>query len=393
MTTHIPENFYDTVSTMRAAQQEILVNLREIGIEIPDYPDLKNKGREEGAAVAKAYPMQGILKYHGMTDWDWRISYLPSISVNNDAAYSLTLVSFEKQLPQDDVTIQGVKSSGRELDRVTRVLDVVREIAGISTYARVISKNVVRASITGKGLGTSASGSAALATAAIAAVFGTEAVENTRFLTTLSRLLAGSGSRSAAGGVSLWLSHPGIAHEDSFAVRLDSQNQLDNLCLITIPIASKTGLHTETAHGDAPNSQFFRCWMYNRKREIMECISAIQAGDWKTVGQLAELDSIQLHGITMSGSRENKIFAWEPENIILFRMCNDLRSKGIPVYFSTDTGPTMVLLTDKVYENQVVEAIQSLNLNLEIIRGKIAGPSQLVDLADAVSLDPTFSLR
>jgi len=391
VTTHIPENYYDTVSTMRAAHQEIVVKLRELGIEIADYPDLKNKGQEEGAAAAKAYPMQGVLKYHGMTDWDWRISYLPSISVNNDAAYSLTLVSFEKQLSQDDVMIQGMKSSGRELDRVTRVLDVVREIAGISTHARVISKNFVRASITGKGLGTSASGSAALATAALAAVFGSEAVNNKRLLTTISRLLAGSGSRSAAGGISLWLSYPGIAHEDSFAVRLDSKNQLDNLSLITIPIASKTGLHTETAHDDAPNSQFFRCWMYNRKREVMECISAIQAGDWRTVGQLAELDSIQLHGITMSGSRENKIFAWEPENIILFRMCNELRSNGIPVYFSTDTGPTMVLLTDAKFENQVVEAIQRLNLNLEIIRGKIAGPSELIDLDEAASIDPAFT--
>lgn len=383
MSTRIPENYHDTVSTMNKDHQEILSILQNCGIDIPEYPNLKNKGNEEGEAAAKAYPMQGILKYHGMTDWEWRTSYLPSISVNSDAAYSLTLVEFNKSLKQDEVTIQGVKSTGRELDRVKRVLDVIREIAGIGTRASVVSKNVVRATQTGKGLGTSASGSAALATAAVAAVFGNQAVKNTRFLTCMSRLLAGSGCRSAAGGIALWLSHPGIAHEDSFAVRLDNNNQLADMRLITIPIASKIGLQTETAHCDAPNSQFFRCWMYNRKREVTECISAIQSGDWKTVAQLAELDSIQLHGITMSGSRENKIFAWEPENIVLFRMCNNLRSRGIPVYFSTDTGPTTVLLTHKNYEQQVVDGIQALDMNFEIIRGKVAGPSEIVDVSEA----------
>ena len=185
------------------------------------------------------------------------------------------------------------------------------------------------------------------------------------------------------GGISLWLSYPGIAHEDSFAIRLDNRDQLADVRLITVPIDSRINLKTEMAHVDAPNSPFYKCWMFNRFEEIRECVAAIQQGDWRTVGQLAELDSIQLHGVTMSGSRENKLFAWEPENIQLFRMCNDLRADGVPVYFSTDTGPTVVFFTHRDFEDQVVARIETTLPGFEIVRGQLGGPAVLVDVTAA----------
>ena len=81
----------------------------------------------------------------------------------------------------------------------------------------------------------------------------------------------------------------------------------------------------------------------------------------------------------MSGSRENKIFAWEPENIPLFRLCNELRTQGIPVYFSTDTGPTTVFITHKDHEDAVVSAIHGLDMGFEAIRGRIAGPAEIIE--------------
>jgi diphosphomevalonate decarboxylase len=377
MATAVPKNFLDMVGPMQDAHCDILRALAQNGYVIENYPDLRGKGCAAGRAAAKSYPIQGILKYHGMTDWNWRIAYLPSISLNNDAAYSLTRVEFDPALAADEVTINGTAAQGREFERVQHSLDAARAIAGVNSRARVWSKNVVRASKTGKGLGTSASASAALALAATAALFGDEAAHNTRFVTSLSRLLAGSGCRSAAGGIALWLSYPGIAHEDSFALRLDTQDQFHDLSVMTVPLDSRLALKTEAAHEDAPNSKFFRPWMLNRRDEIFECLAAVQRADWQVIGQLAELDSIQLHGVTMSGSRENKIFAWEPENITLFRLCNDLRSAGVPVYFSTDTGPTTVLLTHRDHENTVIERVSSLGF--EVVRGRLGGPAALVD--------------
>jgi diphosphomevalonate decarboxylase len=327
--------------------------------------------------------MQGVLKYHGLADWDWRIAYLPSISVTNDAAYTLTLVAFDPDLAADEVFIGGAAARGRDYERVQQTLNAVRGLAGITTSARVISRNVIRARSTGKGLGSSASGSAALATAALAALWGPEIVANKRFLSCIARLLAGSGCRSATGGLSLWLSYPGLRHEDSFAVRLDDGGQLGDLRLVTVPIDSRVGLKTEEAHKDAPHSSFFKSWMLSRGPEIVELIGAIRSSDWQTVGRWSELDSVRLHGVTMSGSLENKIFGWEPENITLFRMCNRLRSEGVPVYASTDTGPTMVFLTHKRHVEAVVSAIHALDLGLDVIAGGVAGGAELVEMAQA----------
>ncbi|NWG21353.1 MAG: GHMP kinase [Chloroflexi bacterium] len=383
MVTMIPAPFAGLAGTMAAADADLRTALRAHGLSWEEYPDLTGAARPRGAAAALAYPMQGVLKYHGMSDWNQRIAYLPSVSLCNDAGYTLTLVEFDPSLPADVATIGGQPALGRELERVRQSLDAVRAASGATVHARVVSKNVVRGARIGKGLGSSASASAALALAATAALYGDDVAANRRLVSCMARLLAGSGCRSAAGGCSVWLSYPGIRHEESFAVRLDTAGQLDEVRLITTPIDSRVGLKTEQAHLDAPESALFRCWMTGRRDETLTCIDAACAGDWRTLGQWAELDSMRLHGITMSGSRENKLVGWEPENIALFRMCNDLRAAGVPVYCSTDTGPTAVFITHRDYEDAVVAAIAGLDLGLEAIRGRVAGPARLVDVAEA----------
>jgi mevalonate pyrophosphate decarboxylase len=308
---------------MRAASGRILRALAEHGLAAQPYPASLPAANERGAAAARAYPMQGVLKYHGLADWQYRTAFLPSISLNNDAACTVTLVEFDPRLPADQATIGGRPAEGRELERIGQILDAVRALGGVRAAARVTTRNILKSRVAGKGLGTSAAASAALAAAAVGALYGPELVANTRFLSALARLLAGSGCRSAAGGLALWLSYPGIAHEDSFALRLDE------------------------------------------------------------AGQLAELDSMRLHGVTMSGSREHKLIGWEPENIAIFRMCDALRSRGAPVYASTDTGPTVVLITHREHEDAVVAAVADLALGLEAVRGRIAGPAQLIDIDEA----------
>ncbi|WP_408638382.1 diphosphomevalonate/mevalonate 3,5-bisphosphate decarboxylase family protein [Roseiflexus castenholzii] len=381
LATAIPAPYADLVERMATADADLRAALRAHGLTWEEYPDLTGAARERGAAAALAYPMQGVLKYHGLSDWDYRIAFLPSVSLCNDAGHTLTLVEFDPDLATDCATINGHVARGRELERVRQSLDAIRAASGATVRARVMSRNVTRGTRMGKGLGSSAAASAALALAAIAALYGDEAAANRRLVSCMARLLAGSGCRSAAGGCSIWFSSPGMPHEDSFAVRLDDAGQLDDVRLITVPLDSRIGLKTEQAHLDAPGSALFRCWMLSRRDEALACIAAARTGDWRTLGQWAELDSMRLHGITMSGSLENKLIGWEPENIVLFRMCNDLRSSGVPVYCSTDTGPTAVFITHRDYEDAVVSAIEGLGLSLEAIRGRVAGPARLVDIA------------
>ena len=379
----VPEGFADIVPAMAAAHARILAALAAEGVRVEPYPRRLPEPNERGLAAARAYPMQGVLKYHGLADWERRIAFLPSISLNNDAAHTVTMVQFDPALAADEATLGGAPARGRELERIVQTLDAVRALAGARVAARVTTRNVLKSRVAGKGLGTSAAGSAALAAAAVGALYGPDLVANTRFLSCLARLLAGSGCRAAAGGLALWLSHPGLAHEDSFAARLDGEGQLDEVRLVTVPIDSRVGLRTEQAHADAPRSALFRAWMLSRGDEILECLAAARRGDWRTVGQLAELDSMRLHGVTMSGSREHKLIGWEPENIAIFRMCDELRARGVPVYASTDTGPTAVLITHRDHEEGVGAAGGALGLGLEAGRGRIGGPAALIDPDEA----------
>jgi diphosphomevalonate decarboxylase len=383
MTTNIPDGFAEIVPAMQAANARITRALAEHAIAVAPYPTALPAANERGAAAAQAFPMQGVLKYHGLADWSYRTAFLPSISVNNDAARTVTLVEFDPALGADEAIFGGKPAAGRELERIVQILDAVRGLGGVRVPARVTTRNILKSRVAGKGLGTSASGAAALAAAAVGALYGPELVANTRFLSSIARLLAGSGCRAAAGGLALWLSYPGIAHEESFAVRLDGEGQLDDMRLITVPIDSRVGLKTEQAHHDAPRSSFFKAWMLSRGDEIVELIAGARRGDWRLVGQLAELDSMRLHGVTMSGSREHKLIGWEPENIAIFRMCDELRSAGAPAYASTDTGPTVVLLTHRDHEDAVVAAVEALGLGLETVRGRIGGPAALIDVDEA----------
>lgn len=384
--THVPASVQHMVAQMQQGYQDVVTALGMHHVVVPAYPDALPSPRMHHGAAAKAYPMQGILKYHGLSDWDYRIAYLSSISLNSDAAHTITYVEFVPELATDDIWIGDGPAIGRERDRVVQTLDILRRMAGVTWPAVVRSRNFFKARVAGKGLGSSASGSAALALAAIGALFGADLATNTRFVSCVARLLAGSGCRSAVGGIALWLSYPGATHEDSFAVRIDTPGALDEMSLITVPIPSRIGLKTEQAHYDAPDSTLFAGWMAGRAAEVIEMIAATRRSDWQYLARMAEIDSMRLHGITMSGGDAYKIIGWEAENIALFRMCNDLRAEGVPVYCSTDTGPTAVFMLAKRDEDRVVAAIEALLPGYDIIRGNVAGPAELLDVNAAKRL-------
>ncbi len=377
--TKIPSGFEDIAKLMKSHNEIILEHLRKYR-KIEDFPEVPQMKNLDGEAVALGYPIQGILKYHGMTDWENRIAYLPSISLNNGAAHTKTYVKFSSEFAKDKIIINERIAEGRELERALQTLDFIRKITGTDTKALVISKNYVSIP-EAKGLGTSASASVALALASIQASLGDEYVKNKRFSSVVARYLAGSGCRSAAGGISLWLSYPGIPPIDSYAVRLND-DELENIALITIPVKSRIGLKTEEAHKDAPNSDFFKTWMLQRKDKVIDVIEAIKKSDWERIAQHAELDTIELHAVTMSGQKgkERKIIAWEPETIQIMRKVNELRTSGIPVYYSIDTGPTPVLITENKYVAEVCEGVEKI-AGKNYIKSKIAGESHTLDMS------------
>ncbi len=85
-----------------------------------------------------------------------------SISVTLEKFYTETKVTFNDQLTQDQFWLNGEKVSGKELEKISKYMDIVRNRAGIDWYAEIESDNFVP---TAAGLASSASAYAALAAA------------------------------------------------------------------------------------------------------------------------------------------------------------------------------------------------------------------------------------
>ena len=385
MTQNIPSFL---VSKLKSDYEGILETLLKKGYQIESLPeDLENK-KDEGESIAQAYPIQGLLKYHGLSDSSKKIAFFPSISLNNECAHTISYLKFDKRFEGDSAFINGKEISNGEISRIKIALNSIRKLSKIKTKARLISRNFLKSrekSEIGKGLGTSASGSAALALAALDILYDHDSqfINNNRLKSIFSRFLSGSGCRSATGGFSLWLSHPNLDSMNSFALRLDRKEHskfIDQIALLTIPIESD--LKTTQAHEIAPQSLFFESWLMNRKKLILEFIDALDSYDLRKIGQLAEYDTLCLHSVAMTGGQNNYILAWEPETLKIMHYVRELRKSGYEIYYSIDTGPSVVLLTQKSTVNEIIDDIAMLIPNREVIQGKIGDTSRLVNPND-----------
>ena len=150
---------------------------------------------------------------------------------------------------------------------------------------------------------------------------------------------------------------------------------MEQIELITIPIQSE--LKTPEAHKYAPSSPFFEKWLKLRKDYIYKFIDALNEENLIKIGELAESGTFNLHAVSLTASKP--IIAWEFQTLELMRFIINLRKKkNYCVYFSIDTGPSVVLL---VHINEVTEVLTELKAkfsNLTFLRGKIKGPARIL---------------
>ena len=372
--------------SLKKDAEEIILFLKNKGIVLPSLPNDLKAIKDEGEAFAIAYPIQGLLKYHGLADKEQRIANFSSISLNNDAFFTITYVKFSKKYQKDRFMLNGIEIDPKDqkFNRVSHQLNFIRKYSKISTKAMIISRNIIKKNnetVLGKGIGTSASAGAAIAHASISIIYDNKLdyTNNLKLRGLFSRYLAGSATRSCVGGIGLWISHPDIDPKENLGIRLDTkkiQTFINDIDLITISI--KSNIQTDKAHEIAPLSPFYDSWMKTRKNQIMKFYNALIDENFEKIGEMSEYDTLQLHAITMTGSPDKNLILWTPETISIMHLTRKLRKQGIPVYFSIDTGPSVVLLTKTKYTKEILENLINLNDKFNINVGKIGGPSKLL---------------
>lgn len=316
-------------------------------------------------ATARAYAIQGLIKYHGLRNPGLRIPYHDSISVCMDPLSTITTAEIDKEGNRDMVRINGLAPRASELSRVEGVLNRLRQLAHKRTARfRISSRNP---QVNGKGLGFSAAGFAALGLAASAAL---DMTLPRKELSQIVRLGAGSAARSLVGGFSIWYADK---HGLSYAEQLATDESVP-LKTIVAPIPST--VKTDRAHEDSVKSPFYAARLKSLHRKIARMKQAIARRDPTAIGRLAEEDTLSLHAVTMTGPKGMILFS--PLSIRIIDEVRRLREEeDVPAWFSLDTGPSVFINTTRDAAPKVRRTISKLTSRLLI--STPGGPAELLD--------------
>ena len=320
-------------------------------------------------ATAKAHPIQGLVKYHGMRDPELRLPYHDSISVCTAPSHSKTTAEFAPELDADEYVIDGETVEGRGAERIAAVVDHVRDLAGFDHRVRFESVNDFPTNI---GFGSSSSGFAA---AAVALCEAAELDMTHPEMSTVAR----RGSSSAARAVTGAFSHlrTGLDDADCRSERIETDLE-DELRIVAAEIPAFK--HTEEAHKEAADSHMFEARLAHIHEQIAVMRNALRTGDFDRAFELAEHDSLSLAATTMTGPA-GWVY-WQPETLSVFETVRNLRDDGVSAYFSTDTGASVYVNTTATHVDRVEDEISALGIDTRV--WTVGGPAQLLDTDDAL---------
>jgi phosphomevalonate decarboxylase len=324
-------------------------------------------------ATAKAHPIQGLVKYHGMRDEELRLPYHDSISVCTAPSNTTTTVEFDPDLDSDTFVVGGEELADHEADRVLNVVSRVRDLADAdhADYpVRLESENSFPSNV---GLGSSSSAFAAAATALVEAAD----LDLTRpDISTIARRGSSSAARSVTGGFSDL--HAGLNDEDCRSERLESPLEDDLRIVAGLVPAYK---ETEHAHREAADSHMFEARLAHIHDQLAEMRDALREGDFHRVFETAEHDSLSLAATTMTGPA-GWVY-WKPDTIAVFDAVRELREEeDVPVYFSTDTGASVYVNTTEEHVERVEEVVA--DCGVETMVWEVGGPARVLDESEAL---------
>ncbi|ALG81729.1 phosphomevalonate decarboxylase MvaD [Halanaeroarchaeum sulfurireducens] len=320
-------------------------------------------------ATARAHPIQGLVKYHGIREEELRVPCHDSISVSTAPSVTVTTVEFDPAFDEDVYVVDGDPLSGNGADRLDTVVDHVRERAGIDAPVRLESENSFPSNV---GLGSSSSGFAAASMALVEAAGLDLTLPE---ISTIARRGSTSAARAVTGGFSDL--RAGMNDEDCRSHRMETSLEDDLRIVIGLVPAYK---ETQQAHEEAEASHMFQGRLAHVHGQLADMRDAIRSGDFDRTFALAEHDTLSLAATTMTGPA-GWVY-WKPETLAIFEAVRELREDGVPVYFSTDTGATVYVNTTVGYVDRVEETV--FDQGVETMTWEVGGPSEVLDESDAL---------
>lgn len=321
--------------------------------------------REPRSARATARANIALAKYWGKSDVALNLPAVPSVSLTLDELATETEVTFEADLDEDVLVLDGKPVTGRPQTRVRALLDRVRRLAGLELHARIRSTNRFP---TGAGLASSASGFAALAAASTRAA-GVELAA--RELSALARASSASAARSVYGG---FVELPAGTRGDHSlcAEPIAAASHWDVRLVIAITaIGPKTVSSTEAMERSRTTSPYYAAWVEQAPVWAAEVKRAIASRDLAALGNAMERSTMAFHCAAIT-SQPGTLY-WQPGTVAALHRIAALRAGGVPVWSTMDAGPHVKALCEASEAPHVAKALDELPTVRKVIT---ASPGQ-----------------
>ena len=326
-------------------------------------------------ATAQAHPNIAFIKYWGLKDELNRIPANDSLSMNIGSLTTRTTVAFDHSLEQDEFILNNKRIIGKSLTRTQDFMDRVRQIAGVSIFARIESVNDFP---TGAGVASSASGFAAL-TLAAASALGLDLT--TRELSSLARFGSGSACRSIPGGFVEWHTDPKSG--GSYAESIAPANHWQLMDCIAIISEQHKSIGSQAGMRLANTSPFQAARVLDSRRRLELCRSAIQNKDFDALSEINELDSNMMHAVMMTS--DPSLFYWEPQSLAIMKAVKDWQKEGLAVTYTLDAGPNVHVICTLDALDEVLSRLSNFPGVKNVLHGGPGGPARLIPSPDKTS--------
>lgn len=300
------------------------------------------------SVTARAGVNIALIKYWGKASVQENLPAVGSISMTLRALFTQTRISASP----DDVDRFELNSKRIDDPRVFQMLDHLRTKAGVSDRVHIVSQNFVP---TASGLASSASGSAALVTAAWKFFTGSNDWSE---VIDIVRKGSGSAPRSLLGGlVELDKATGGITQL--------SAPESWPLSMVVAQL-SEGAKSTSSRHGMAhtkATSIYYDAWVRAHPADLVKARQAIESQDLEQLGTIMESSTMKMHAC-MLGARPPLLY-WNSKTVSVIEIVTELRQQGIGAWYTMDAGPHVKILCLPSDAQNVRQTIDSSGVSLK----------------------------
>jgi len=326
-------------------------------------------------ATAIAHPNVAIIKYWGKRDSTKNLPAVDSLSLTLGALGTETTVEFDTGLKKDTLVLNGREKLDDQA-RLTACLDSLRKLSGERSKALITSRNDFPS---GAGLASSASGYAALVTAAAAAM-NLEGVEQD--LLKIARIGSGSAPRSMFGGIALLRN----LHDDTVCEQVLAPADWPLSVIVAVTTESSKAVSSRDGMEQSRlTSPYYQSWLASHPDDLEQALDFVRQRDFFALAELAEYNCLKMHAVMMT--TRPALMYWSPGTLACLHALWELRRQGVPVFFTIDAGPQVKAVCLPEASVEVARVLEGTAGVLRVIRGDLGEGARLVSGSRKVSAD------